>query len=160
VVDTLPRLVMRDYDYRCLADIDDDVLLIEWDLAVDREGFERFIDLARSNPGDVLVAPYRLYKPTRTGAPELPQPIWCHRRYGPGETSTRFVTPDDETCHMFGLGLAYLPRAIVRAYLAAWPDLHFSDSSFSGWHYRHVRQETPIAWDVRPAHLHYAIDRM
>ena len=157
VVDTLPRLVMDRFDYRCLGDVDDDIVLLEWDVAVGKEDLEAFIAKAKAQPDRVLVAPYKIYTPTER-AVALRRPFWVHRRYGDGESTTRFVQPDDETCHLFGLGLAYLPRRIVAAFLKSWPG-HFSDGSFSGWHYRNVTKEVPIAWDVRPVHLHYLIDQ-
>lgn len=159
VVDALPKFVMGDYCYRGLVDLEDDLILLEWDIAVDREGLEAFMDGARSNPDDVLVAPYRIYSPTE-GNEDLPQgPIWVMRRYNEGEQSMRWVTEDDEACHLFGLGMTYLPRELIRAFVEDWPG-HFNDTAFSGWHYRNVQQEAPIAWDVRPAHLHYPIERM
>lgn len=159
VVDTLPKLVMKDYDYRLLGDLDDDVVLIEWDMAVHPEEFDTFLDIARSNPQDVVVAPYKVYTPT-SRAEDLPGgPKWVMRRYNDNEQSARWCTPEDTHCHLFALGLTYLPKEIVRAFLDAWPG-HFNDTAFSGWHYKNVKQEVPIAWDVRPVHLHYLIDRM
>lgn len=147
---------MRDYDYRePLAAVDDDVLLIEWDLAVGREDLIRFADRAQAAPTRVLVAPYRLY--AYASGRDRP-PVWAHRRYeGTPETGRlRPVGEDDETCHLWGLGLTYLPRWIVRRYLAeqAYP---LTDGHLSGWHYRHIDPEVPITWDVRPVHLHYRL---
>lgn len=159
VVDTLPRLVMDSYDYRCLEDVDDDLVLVEWDVAVGAEELERFIDRARSEPDRVLVAPYRLYMATK-GDRNLPETVWAHRRYrSPETTSARFVKEDEQTCHLFGLGLVYLPRAVVQAFIRSWPG-HFSDASFSGWHYRNIAQEVPIDWETRAVHLHYKIDQI
>jgi hypothetical protein len=159
VADTLPKLVMESYDYRCLESVDDDIVLIEWDVAAGKEDLEAFIDRVRSRPDEVVVAPYRLYMPTR-GEQNLPRTVWAHRRYRTVDMATsRFVEEDEPSCHLFGLGLVYLPRDILQAFLASWPG-HFSDASFSGWHYRNVTQETPIAWESRPVHLHYRIDQM
>lgn len=159
VVDTLPRFVMADYSYSGLVDFDDDIMLIEWDVAVEKEQLDAFVDIARSNPDDVVVAPYRIYQATARDT-VLKDPIWVMRRYrDASEQSMRWVTEDDATCHLFGLGLTYLPRDLIRAFVDAYPAAHFNDSAFSGWHYRNVRAETPIAWDVRPVHLHYPIER-
>lgn len=146
---------MDDHDYRCLDAIDDDVLLLEWDIAVGREDLAEFAARAAAAPDRVLVAPYRLY--FFASERERP-PVWAHRRYeGTPETgSLRHATPADETCHLWGLGMTYLPRAVVRRFLDAWPG-HFSDVSLSGWHYRNVEQDVPITWDIRPVHLHYDI---
>lgn len=159
VVDTLPRIVMDSYDYRCLQDVDDDLVLIEWDVAVGQEDLQAFVDRARAERDRVLVAPYRLYQPTR-GNRDLPRTVWAHRRYGDEYRATlHFVKEGEPSCHLFGLGLVYLPRDVVKAFLDSWPG-HFSDGSFSSWHYNNITQEVPIVWESRPVHLHYRIERM
>jgi hypothetical protein len=156
VHDDMPRLLMERCDYRVLADVDDDVLLIEWDIAVERDDLTAFAARAGESPKRVLVAPYRLYDEFDG------RMSWTHRRYlgDPDKPNcyTRTVRVGEQTCHLFGLGMAYLPRALVVAYLAAWPDEHFSDGGFSGWHFRNADDpEVPIMWDVRPVHLHYQL---
>lgn len=146
---------MKDYDYRCLGDLDDDVLLIEWDLAIEREALDRFIEQIEAEPDRVHTAPYRIYSPTER-AVTLPKPFWVGRVYEAGEQTMRQVDEDDPVCHTFGLGLTYMPCKIIREFLDHWPG-HFSDLSFSGWHYRRYGP-VPIAWDVRPIHLHYLIE--
>lgn len=157
VVDDIPRLVMRDYDYRApLADVDDDVLLIEWDLAIGKEDLAEFARRARVAPEQVLVAPYRLYH--YSSQRDRPAPIWVHRRYeGTPETGAlRHVTDADPTCHLWGLGLTYLPRHVITAFVAAWGGT-LTDGALSGWHYRNITPEVPITWDIRPVHLHYRL---
>jgi hypothetical protein len=150
VQDDLPRLAMDGHDYRCLADVADDILLLEWDIAVGKEDLRAFANMAQSEPDRVLVAPYRLYDTRPPGQ-------WAHRRYeGTPETGhLRHVTPDDRTCHLWGLGMTYLPRVFVEAYMSANPAGHVSDGTLSGWHHRNVSEDVPIAWHVRPVHLHY-----
>lgn len=160
VVDGIERLVMTGYDYRCLADIDDDVVLIEWDIAVGRDGLDTFIERAKADPEQIRVAPYKLYR----GTYRLRQPwIWCHRVRDPG--MRRFVNgPDDTHCQMFGFGLIYLPRPLVLGFLThleSNPRAKFGDSEFSRWHMRHGgkgdRKNVPIDWDVPLVHLHYEL---
>jgi hypothetical protein len=151
----MPRLLMSGYDYRPALDpIDDDVLLIEWDLAIGKEDLIEFARRCKADPDRVLVAPYRLYHASSNR--ERPKPVWVHRRYERQGESLRHVTPEDDTCHLWGLGLTYLPRDIIRAFLDA-GDWTLSDGALSGWHYRHVREDVPITWDIRPVHLHYQI---
>jgi hypothetical protein len=70
----------------------------------------------------------------------------------------RWVNRDDPACHMFGFGMIYLPRLLVKRYLADQPQAMFNDTSFSGWHYRHADDpEVPIAWDCPAVHLNYAL---
>lgn len=161
VVDGIERLVMSDFDYRVLADVDDDVLLIEWDLAVSREDLEVMIDRCRQDPDRVRVAPYRLYM-SQSGRPHPQGSLWAHRRYqGDPQTGTsRFVLEGEPTCHLFGLGLTYLPRWVIPAMRRDWDD-YINDTNISAWHYRHAPDpEVPIDWDVRPVHLHYHLPEM
>jgi hypothetical protein len=150
---------MTGYDYRVLADVEDDVLLLEWDIAIGKTELEAFIARVQAAPSQVLVAPYRIYQ-SLSGKAYPFHPLWAHRRYeGTPETGrTRFVTEADSTCHLFGFGMVYLPRLLVVAFLEAWGG-HFDDSAFSGWHYRNAPDpEVPICWEVRPVHLHYKFD--
>ena len=160
VVDTLPRFVMDDYDYRGLINYGDDLILIEWDIAVSPEDLRRFADQCKAQPDRVRVAPYRLYAGTGSNVP-LPQPVWVHRKYYDPriKATASFVEEGDPTCHMFGLGLAYLPHALLVRFSDEMPG-HFSDGTFSAWHQAYVESETPISWDVRPIHLHYPIEEL
>jgi hypothetical protein len=160
VIDTLERLVIDNHHYGPLADIDDDILLIEWDMAVDKQELIGFAGRARATPGRVLVAPYRIYYPNLP----WPVPIWAHRHWA-GEpagmvniTGATPVDDGDEYCQLFGLGLVYLPRGIVRAYFADAYSAHFGDTEFSSWHYRNVAHDVPIDWSTRPVHLNYRLE--
>ncbi|MDG4784348.1 hypothetical protein O7626_00475 [Micromonospora sp. WMMD1102] len=158
VVDGIERLLLERYDYTPLGDIDDDVLLIEWDLAVGQEQLLAFAERAAGQSEDVLVAPYRLYAGNYTSR-SLRETVWAHRRW----PDYRHVATGDPVCNIFGFGLTYLPRKLVRGYLdarAAASDGNtwgFSDGSFSGWHHRCVKPNVPIAWDVQPVHLNYQL---
>jgi len=158
VDDSIERLVIDNYGYQPLNRIDDDVLLLEWDIAVERGELRTFARLARETPDSVIVAPYRLYYP------ELPQPVWAHRKWDgnpPGANhpeGARHVLSGDPFCNLFGLGMIYLPRKIVRAFFEARYSTHVGDVEFSMWHYRNVSQRVPIAWNVRPVHLNYKIE--
>lgn len=158
VVDDIPKLVMDGYDYRCLRHVDDDLVLIEWDIAAGGEQLETFMARAAAAPNQVRVAPYLLY-PASTRAQH---PFYVHSVRGPG--AKRYVTgPDDEWCHMAGFGLIYLPRDLVLGFLdnlTLPQNRHrkFSDTTFSYWHWRHVdrnRRQIPIDWDCHAVHLHY-----
>ena len=159
VVDDIERLIISNHCYRPLGDIDDDVLLLEWDIAVDIEDLYRFADVARRAPHRVLVAPYRL--PDRMYG--LPAPVWAHRRWDGTGTGTvspvgaKPVETGDPTCDLFGLGMVYLPRALIHGYLRSGWSSHFGDVEFSMWHHVEVGQPVPITWDIRPVHVNYII---
>jgi hypothetical protein len=156
----MERLVMDGYDYHVLEDVDDDVLLLEWDIAIGEHELVRFAERARQAPDQVLVAPYPLYRSTISLA-ELGRSVYPFRLYNEGNYSMRWCTPADETCHMFGFGVVYLPRLLIKGYLADdYPGL-FNDVAFSGWHYRNAEhREVPIAWDCPAVHLNYTIPEL
>jgi hypothetical protein len=162
VIDDIPKLIIDNHDYRPLASVDADVLLLEWDVAVDREDLERFAERARQTPGRVLVAPYRI----PADLYHLPAPCWAHRHWDGTGTGTVIpvgatpVATGDPTCNLFGLGMVYLPRALVRRFLADGYATHFGDKEFSMWHAERVAREVPIAWEVRPVHLNYLIPKL
>jgi hypothetical protein len=157
VVDDMDRLVIDNCDYTPLAELDEDCLLIEWDIAVDREGLRSFAERARAAPDRVLVAPYLLY----ADAYHLPADIWAHRRWdgtGSGTTSptgARPVATGDPVCNLFGFGMAHLPRDLVRRFVESRWSAHFGDVEFSMWHHARVTREVPICWEARPVHLNY-----
>jgi hypothetical protein len=142
-----------------LASVDDDMLLTEWDIAVGQEDLRTFARRAGATPGRVLVAPYRIYADVYN----LPRDVWAHRHWdGTGaDTVTpvgaRSVATGDPVCNLFGLGMVYLPRALVRGFLDEGYATHFGDKEFSMWHWSRVAREVPICWDVRPVHLNYLI---
>jgi len=155
VADGIERLVIDNCHYGPLAQIADDVLLLEWDVAVGREELETFARRAQRTPGRVLVAPYRIYYWT------LSEPVWAHRRWdgtGTGTTVPQGAKPvatGDPFCNLFGLGLVYLPRALVAGYFRDGFAAHFGDVEFSMWHHWRVAEEVPIAWECPAVHLNY-----
>lgn len=168
VIDDMPRLLIDRYDLRPLGDIDDDVLLLEWDLAVGREDLLTFAGRACEYPERVMVAPYRLYP---DGNPGLTEPIWAHRRFRDGIVPGQWVQirldvlphirEGEPFCHLFGLGMIYLPRRLVRRFIDEYctrnPQASFDDHNFAEWHFHHAEQpEVPVTWDIRPVHLHYS----
>lgn len=159
VVDSIERLVIENSHYADLLAVDDDVLLLEWDIAVSKEDLHAFRDAALDDPSRVIVAPYRIYYEHM-----LPAPIWAHRRWdgsGAAMSNPTGATPVDTldpTCNLFGLGLAWLPRDLVRAFMAARFSAHFGDVEFSMWHHANVATDVPIFWDARPVHLNYRLE--
>jgi hypothetical protein len=161
VVDDAERLLNRDQDYRGLVDFGEDLIHLDWDVAVAREDLEAFAKRARANPAQVLVAPYLIYpSPVRFG---LQSPVWSCKRYLPGNQSMRHCTPVDATAHLFGFGMVYLPAALLAGFgevLGSAQFPRFGDMEFAGWHHAHVSQEVELAWDVRPVHVHYRISEV
>lgn len=158
VVDDIPKFVMggegrREFDYRGLIDLNDDVVLIEWDIAVGGEHLALFMERAKAEPDKVRVAPYLLY---RRGN-RMPQvPFYVHRIRR--ESVRRWAQPGDTHCQYFGFGLVYLPADLLRRYVAQMGTReHFGDSEFSRWHMLNVTRDVPIDWDITLVHLHYQL---
>jgi hypothetical protein len=157
VVDNFERLLIDNCDYSPLRSYTDDLLLLEWDIAVSQEDLLRFVQVANERPDRVLVAPYRIY----ADAYRLPHDVWAHRHWDgepkgmaqPGNPT--FIETGEPFCQLFGLGMVYLPADVLARWFAAGWATHFGDVEFSMWHYLHVAQDVPICWDVHPVHLNY-----
>jgi hypothetical protein len=166
VVDQMERFIMTDYDYSGLGALDDDVLLLEWDMAVSREDLTRFQTTIARYPDEPLVAPYRLYR--AQGAVE---PVWAHRLIDDTTGEEAWLWDGLPLADYIGFGMVYLPRMLIRAFLAApapargrspylppeagYSDMRLTDQTFSIWlrHTQGVR--TMVDWRVRPVHLHF-----
>ena len=162
VMDDMERLLLADYDYSPLAAIDEDVCVLEWDMAASREDRAAFAASAERRRSHILVAPYRLYTVDPTG------PVWCHRRVGL-DGGEQWIAECEPICDYFGFGLIYLPRELVRAFLVApapergcppglgpaqYSDCRMHDQTFSVWHHRSGYGPVMVDWSVRPVHLH------
>lgn len=159
VVDQLDAIPMWNYDMHFLRDFKDNIILLEWDIAVEYHDLVNFITHVRSAPHLVHVAPYILY-PTSTN---LPSTVWSHRtmvREIPLQLD--WIDYGDPVCDIFSTGMIYLPQEIIEASshadeLITWHD-NLTDSKLAFWHYYKIRKKVPVHWDVRPIHLHYSVE--
>lgn len=158
---------ITDYNYYpLLAALDDDVTIIEWDMALGREDRETWAKHIANAPGLVQVAPYRQYY--GWCKPDGEQWGYVHRQHD------RPVTADDPDCDYFGFGLTYIPLWVTRTLVAECndPDIagkrgshlgvvltakYITDVTFSAWHRAATGHRVPIRRDVRPVHLHYEV---
>ncbi len=159
VQDEMAECYIVKYDNRPLAEFEDDLVVLEWDIAVSKEDLELFCETVHGSDR-VQVAPYNLYPESD---PRLPSAgISAHRVVThPTTWATRHVKSSDWECDLFGLGLAYLPRDVIAGYIAD-PnpaDPRMTDANLSMWHYRQRLGPVPILWQVRPVHLHYTIPK-
>jgi hypothetical protein len=154
VVDLWPKTQVDDYDYRTLADLHDDVIVMDWDTAADLRELRGFAGRCRGCAVPRVV-PCLMYQ---DGDNDLPGPVWNAKVYERSGQSMRYVAEGEPVCDLFGFGLTYLPQALIRGFMAAWPGRRMDDMSFSGWWYRHSGgRQTVLDWGVRPVHLHYAV---
>lgn len=157
VVDSLDRVVIQNYDMRFLQDLADDVILLEWDIAVAKHDLANFIIHCRQAPHLVHVAPYPLYPESLD---EIVAPVWAHREMiNESPLQLRWIDYGESVCDIFSTGMVYLPKQIVERIsesddLITWHD-NINDSKLAFWHYYNVGEKVPVHWDVRPIHLHY-----
>ncbi len=158
IVDDAERHLNADYDYRGLVAYGDDLIHLDWDMAIGREDLEHFAEHARREPDRVLVGPQRV--DVGDGRRHLAKPVWNMRRYVGDRL--QHVGSFDPTCDLYGFGLVYLPGKLLRAFEDRWRaelddgSVRFDDTGFAGWAYRECGP-APICWDVHPVHLHYGI---
>lgn len=165
-------------NYRTLFEqADDDIILVEWDIALSLEDRKAFEAYCLADKDHVHVAPYKHYA---FKDPKKPY-SYLHRRYL--DTMIKENEPD---CMLFGFGLVYLPYTMMKRYLhdisqpeqfvswipyplRAFPDQIQEmplpiprnvarDTYFSMWHWTTYKTKVPVHWDVRPVHLHYDAD--
>lgn len=141
---------MRDQNYTTVPEYqpwprhDPGWCLLEWDIALDRHGRDRFAAGALEHPDRVRVAPYLLYPP------EGPRQV--HRLHGTP------LADGQPHADMFGFGCIYLPQTVLDAF---WSDPPrrltrtgvLTDTVFSDWH-RSRFGPVDVDWNVHPQHLH------
>ena len=157
--DQIRRVLTAPFDYAPLCALGDDVLHLDWDIAVSPEDLATFAASARRQPGQVLVGPYRTYPGSLFGADpvprELPGPVWTAKVYADDrEWSMHYVQPGDPVAHLFGFGMVYLPAGLLARWAEQFPGAKMGDMEFSGWHYR-IAGPARICWAVHPVHLNY-----
>lgn len=153
IIDHTCRPIEMDRDYRpVLAELRADSVIMEWDIAASCEDRARFAAACLESPGQVRVAPYRVY-PVSTG---LARSEWVHRRLTVNG-GQRWVDEGEASCDWFGLGMTYLPLQLARRCLAETVG-YLDDAAISRWHCEAVAAPVPIDWSCRPVHLHYSIN--
>ena len=157
IVDSIDPYYMYNYDMRSLADINNDLILLEWDIAVAEHDLHNFICHVRDSPNQVHVAPYVLYPESLD---ELMTPVWAHRhmiREMP--LQLKWIEYGDSVCDIFSTGMIYIPLDILKRIsdsdnLITWHN-NINDSKLAFWHHHEIDKKVPVHWDVRPVHLHY-----
>lgn len=148
VIDSLPRLIMRDGDYSTIEggwpDVAVGLCLLEWDVALGARERALFEEQALEEPDRVLVAPYDVEVDGRR--------FYVHKVCPePRRPGVRFPAgPGSTEVDAFGFGCIYLPCEL----LFRWPGRKpLRDSTFSDWHIANVGRAR-VTWDVHPQHLH------
>lgn len=157
VVDSLDTIEVDNYDMRFLSDLDDSVILLEWDIAVAHHDLYNFIVHCDSAPQLVHVAPYPLYPESLD---EVVAPVWAHREVlNMMPLQLRWIDYGEPVCDIFSTGMVYLPKHIINRLtesddVITW-HTNINDSKLAFWYYHVIGEKVPVHWDVRPIHLHY-----
>jgi hypothetical protein len=146
VEDDLERYLNRPYDYSGLAAYGDDILLLEWDIAVSRTDLGIFAQRVKGRDWP-MVAPFLDRDGTK----------WMHwRRFGePAKEQYRPLRKWEPDCDLFGFGMVYFPAWVLRDYPPGWGNSSIlSDGSLPRWlqSLPHARP-VPVDWDIVVVHL-------
>jgi hypothetical protein len=134
-------------DFSGLRAVTDDVILVEWDVAVDRANLARFAKLAEGRDWPVVAPHYKLGDDGELH--------WVHfRRRG---SEWRPVFPGEWGCDQFALGLVFLPGGLLAGCPRGdeWSPAAMNEGVIG----RYLRgrpdwRPVPIAWDITTVHLH------
>ena len=144
VVDDLERHLNRPYDYSGLKAYGDDILLLEWDIAVSRLDLGIFAQRAKGRDWPI-VAPFL----NRDGA------HYMHWRGPNAAGGYRPIHKGEDWCDLFGFGMVYFPAWVLRDYPPGWGNSSIlSDGSLPRWlqSLPHARP-VPVDWDITVVHL-------
>lgn len=148
---------MTDFDYRHLVDLNDDIVLLEWDMAICYDRLEEFMRRCAAEPDQMRAAPYLLYE--SSAHPSFVSPHWAQFVVDTNSRRLRPVARGEPICNRTGFGLTYLPGAMIAQFAAVLkrhPRHKFTDMTFSYWHDRQRHfGPIPIEWDCEVVHLHY-----
>ena len=142
IIDGLERFLQPAFDYTGLKRYGEDIVLLEWDIAVSTLDLARFAASVQGRDWPA-VAPFL----SRDGAHYL------HWRVE-GQDQ-RPITQGEPDCDLFGFGMVYLPWHVIRDY----PDGYggssvLSDGSLPRWlQEAHGPRPVPVDWSVTVVHL-------
>lgn len=154
IMDQYERFYNQDYGYAGFQEVvnQDDIVLLEWDVAVDQPNLRRFIRYCEDNPDWPCVAPYH-----KTEDDEL---HWMHfRKIGMtphGGELWRPIYQGEPDCDQFGPGLSYFPKGILNGCPNQDAGSQVLNDGLISRYLRSLPQwrPIPIHWDVHVTHLH------
>jgi hypothetical protein len=142
--DGLERFLQPAFDYTGLKRYDDDVIVLEWDIAVSAADIARFREDVGGHDWPV-VAPFLNREGTH----------FMHWRDPGGGRALRPIVHGEADCDLFGFGMVYLPAALIRDYPGGFGGSSIlSDGSFPRWletlpQWRPV----PVDWSITVVHV-------
>jgi hypothetical protein len=140
VQDDLEKLYTRPFDISGLKQYHDDIVLLEWDIAVSRLDLARFTANAK---GDwPVVAPFLDRRSER----------YMHWRKEP--VGYRAIRKDEPTCDLFGFGMVYFPEWVIRDYPMGYGNSNtMTDGNLPRWLQEQEQRPVPVDWTITVVHL-------
>lgn len=163
IIDDLPRVTVKDYDYRTLIPYNTDHRLnhLDWDVAIGREDVERMDELYRLYPNRVVVAPIYYYDETL--------PRYVHQQVVPISTQyprgMRWMTAGENLCDYAGFSCISIPPNFLQ-WCDEWlktlhnEDQRITDTRFSDWMYQIRHEKFVVDWRIQAVHLNYPVQRL
>lgn len=154
VQDDLERFVTPiRFDYQGLAAYGDDILLLEWDIAVSSLDLGLFAQRVKGGEWPV-VAPFLArdsshYLHWTKAEPSVPGMKWEDVQ------GWRPIRKGEPECYLFGFGMAYLPAWVLRSYPPGYGGSSIlSDGSLPRWlQAEHGPRPVPVDWSITTVHL-------
>lgn len=145
VQDDTERFLMSGYDYAGLKRFTEDIILLEWDIAVSSADLERFTAHAELFHDWPMVAPYDIGQP----------PHCAHWRDPGGNRALRPIARREPDCDLFGFGMVYLPAWVIRDCPARYQNSSvMGDGTLPRWLREQPGWEpVPVDWSIRVVHL-------
>ncbi len=146
VCDEIERFPQPAFDYTGLKNYGDDLVILEWDIAVSALDLARFAGRV-SGLQWPMVAPFR----NRINGQLM---HWRSEPVALGE-SFRPIYQGEPDCDLFGFGLVYLPWWVIRDYpLGYGGSSMMSDGSLPRWMRGHAGwKPIPVDWTTTAVHI-------
>src|ERR1700733_3447866 len=142
VVDAIERFPQPAFDYTELKNYGDDLVILEWDIAVSSLDLARFAGRAFGGQWPAV-------------APFFNRDTGKVMHWRQEETGLRPIWRNEPDCDLFGFGLVYLPWWVIRDYpLGYGGSSILSDGSLPGWLREHAAwKPIPVDWNTTVVHI-------
>jgi hypothetical protein len=161
IVDSCERVLIPSIDYRPLLNVDDDVIHLDWDVAVGLIELRHFAKKCIANPEIVRVAPTMMYKSRFWYSEGYATRPWTTNWmvYVQDSVGKRVVYDGEPFANYFGFGMVYLPQWTIKEFAETLnSNEHFRDGNFCEWYFKRTNgQPVPVEWDTNAVHTNYDI---
>ncbi|MGH7239802.1 MAG: hypothetical protein ACREHG_07005, partial [Candidatus Saccharimonadales bacterium] len=141
-------------------DLNDDVIHLDWDVAVGLNELRTFAKKCIAEPDIVRTAPTMTY-PSRywyaEGSASHPwKEEWMARIQMP--VGNRVIQRGEPYANFVGFGLIYLPQWTLKEFTESLRGSgNFRDGNFCEWYYKRTSgQPIPVEWGVNAVHINYS----